>query len=183
MCYSDLMIEKATLAGGCFWCTQAIFKRVRGVLAVDSGYSGGKNEFPTYNEVITDKTGHAESIQIQFDPDIISYQQILEIFWLMHDPTTLNQQGADRGTHYRSMIFYHSQKQKEIALASKEKLEGSRVYPNPVVTEIIPFEAFYKAEDYHQNYYENNRDNNLYCQIVIDPKIKKLFEKFKDRVK
>ncbi len=177
------MTETATLAGGCFWCTEAIFKRIKGVLSVESGFSGGKRENPTYSQVITDATGHAESIQITFDSDIIRYSEILDIFWHMHDPTTQNRQGADIGTHYRSIIFYHSEEQHQTALESKTAIESAKIYPNPVVTEIIPFEAFYKAEDYHQNYYENNKDKNMYCQIVIDPKIQKLMREYKDQLK
>lgn len=177
------MTEIATLAGGCFWCTEAIFKRIKGVLTVESGFSGGKRENPTYLQVITDTTGHAESIQITFDPKIITFKEILDIFWHMHDPTTLNRQGADVGTHYRSIIFYHSEEQKNIAETSKQDLLTSGTYKDPIVTEIIPFVAFYKAEDYHQNYYENNRDKNMYCQIVIDPKIQKLLKQYQDQVK
>lgn len=177
------MIETATLAGGCFWCIEAIYKRVKGVLTVESGFSGGKRENPSYMQVITDATGHAETIQLTFDTEIITYEKILDIFWHMIDPTTLNQQGADVGTHYRSIIFYHNEEQHQIAEKSKRDLEKSGLYKNPVVTEIIPFEAFYKAEDYHQNYYDNNKDKNMYCSIVIDPKIRKLLKEYKDQVK
>lgn len=152
------MKEVATLAGGCFWCTEAIFKRLKGVISVTSGYAGSP---------------HAESIQIKFDPSIISYEKILEVFWATHDPTTLNRQGADVGTQYRSVIFYHTEKQKEIALKSKQ---------SSFVTQILPFDKFYKAEDYHQNFYEKNK-SSPYCQIVINPKIQKLIEQFKDDVK
>ena len=144
--------ETATLGGGCFWCTEAIFKRLKGVISVVSGYAE-----------------HAESIQIEFDPSIITYDKILEVFWATHDPTTLNRQGADVGTQYRSIIFYHSAKQKEIAFKSRK---------SSFVTQIVPFEKFYKAEDYHQNYYEKNK-SYPYCQIVINPKIQKLLEEFK----
>ncbi len=177
------MTETATLAGGCFWCTEAIYKRVTGVISVESGFSGGKRENPSYMQVVTDATGHAETIQLTFDSEIISYEKILDIFWHMIDPTTLNQQGADVGTHYRSIIFYHNEKQHQIAEKSKADLEKSGLYKNPIVTEIIPFEAFYKAEEYHQNYYDNNKDKNMYCSIVIDPKIRKLLKEYKDQVK
>jgi peptide-methionine (S)-S-oxide reductase len=177
------MTETATLAGGCFWCIEAIYKRVKGVVTVESGFSGGNRENPSYMQVITDATGHAEAIQLTFDPSIISYEKILDIFWHMIDPTTLNQQGNDRGEHYRSIIFYHDEKQHEIAMRSKQEIEKSGMYKDPIVTEIIPYKAFYKAEDYHQDYYEQNKDKNMYCQIVIDPKIKKLLKEFKEEVK
>lgn len=165
--------EIATLAGGCFWCTEALFKRLKGVTSVVSGYAGGDMENPSYEKVSTGATGHAEAIQIEFDPSIISYEKILEIFWATHDPTTLNRQGADVGTQYRSIIFYHSEKQKESVEKSKQP---------SFVTQILPFDKFYKAEDYHQNFYEKNK-SYPYCQIVINPKIKKLLEEFKENVK
>ncbi|MDQ3098661.1 MAG: peptide-methionine (S)-S-oxide reductase MsrA [bacterium] len=177
------MTETATLAGGCFWCTEAIYKRIKGVISVESGFAGGTRENPSYQQVITDATGHAETIQIIFDPSLISYESILEIFWHMHDPTTLNQQGADRGTHYRSVIFYHNERQHHAAEKSKQMIEKNGVYKDPIVTEILPFKAFYKAEDYHQDYYEQNKDKNMYCQIVIDPKIQKLIKEFKEQLK
>lgn len=172
------MKELATLGGGCFWCTEAIFKRLKGVTSVVSGYAGGNPELaegknPSYEKVSQGTTGHAESIQIKFDNSIISYEKILEVFWATHDPTTLNRQGNDIGTQYRSVIFYHSDKQKEIA----EKLRKPSF-----VTQIIPFDKFYKAEDYHQNFYEKNK-SSPYCQIVISPKIQKLLEEFKKDVK
>ena len=166
-------MEIATLGGGCFWCTEAIFKRLKGVQSVVSGYAGGAMENPSYDKVSMGTTGHAESIQIEFDPSIISYEKILEVFWATHDPTTLNRQGADEGTQYRSVIFYHNEKQKEIAEKSKQP---------SFVTQIIPFDRLYKAEDYHQDYYEKNK-SAPYCQIVINPKIQKLLEKFKKEVK
>ncbi|MDO8583436.1 MAG: peptide-methionine (S)-S-oxide reductase MsrA [bacterium] len=161
-------MEIATLGGGCFWCTEAIFKRLKGVKSVISGYAGGEMENPSYDKVSTGTTNHAESIQIEFDPSIISYEKILEVFWATHDPTTLNRQGADIGTQYRSVIFYHSEEQKKIA----EKLKQPSF-----VTQIVPLDKFYKAEDYHQNFYEKN-ESSPYCQIVINPKIQKLVEKF-----
>jgi peptide-methionine (S)-S-oxide reductase len=158
--------ETATLAGGCFWCTEAIFKRLKGVESVISGYAGGA-------------TGRAEAIQIEFDPKIIPYEKILDVFWATHDPTTLNRQGNDVGTAYRSAIFYHSAKQKQIAEASKEKLEKSGKHKDKIVTTIEPFSNFYKAENYHQNYYANN-SSAPYCTFVIDPKIKRLYKEFGD---
>lgn len=177
------MLETATIAGGCFWCTEAIFKRLKGVVSVTSGYTGGKTENPTYEEVSTGDTGHAEAIQIKFDPKIIPFKHILDIFWVIHDPTTLNQQGPDEGTQYRSVIFYHDDKQKELAEKSKEEMEKSKTYDKKLVTEIVPFEKFYTAEEYHQNYYEQNQDKNPYCSLVIDPKIQKLLHKFNSDVK
>lgn len=174
-------METATLAGGCFWCTEAIFKRLKGVISVTSGYAGGDRENPSYEQVSSGITGHAETIQISFDPKIISYEKLLEIFWHLHDPTTSNQQGADIGTQYRSMIFNHNEEQKKAALASKEEMEKSGLYKEPIVTEILPFENFYPAEEYHQNYYDTN-PNYSYCQIVISSKIKKLIEKFGNQV-
>lgn len=175
------ILEMATLAGGCFWCTEAIFKRLKGVTSVVPGYSGGKTENPSYEEVCSGTTGHAEAIQIKFDPSIISYEKILEIFWL-HDPTTPNQQGADVGPQYRSAIFYQSVKQKQIAEELKNLLDKSKVFNKPIITEITPFTNFYKAENYHLNYYERNK-SSPYCQIVIDPKIKKLMQNYKEEVK
>ncbi len=174
--------EIVTLAGGCFWCTKAIFKRLRGVHEVLSGYAGGTMKNPSYDDVCSGKTGHAEAIQISFDPKIIPYEKILDVFWAMHNPTTLNQQGNDIGTQYRSVIFYHSEKQKEIAERSKEKLRESGIYKDPIVTEIVPFTAFFKAEPYHQNYYNRNT-SYPYCQYVIDPKLKKIIKEFKQDIK
>lgn len=175
-------LETVTLAGGCFWCMEAVFKRLKGVESVESGYSGGKSESPSYEQVSGGSTGHAEAIQIKFDPKIIRYEKILEVFWNLHDPTTLNRQGPDTGTQYRSVIFYHDEKQKEEALKSKKEIEESKAYKDPIVTQIVPFKNFYKAENYHQNFYENNPEY-AYCQIVIDPKIKKLMREFKNEVK
>ncbi len=175
-------MEMATFAGGCFWCTEAIFKRVIGVISVTPGYSGGEVENPNYEAVSAGATGHAEAIQLTFDPNVISYEKLLEIFFHLHDPTTLNQQGADIGTQYRSVIFYHSEAQKNTAESVKNNLEKERIYEKPVVTEIVPFERFYNAEGYHQNYYENNKSAG-YCRIVIDPKITKLMREYKDVVK
>ena len=172
--------EVATFAGGCFWCTEAIFKRLKGVKSVASGYSGGNppagGENPTYEQVCSGTTGHAEAIRIEFDPKIISFKKLLEVFFKLHDPTTLNRQGNDVGTQYRSVIFYHGEQQKE--LAEKVKLKMQKIYKGKIVTGIVPFANFYRAENYHQNYFENNK-NAPYCQVVIDPKIQKLYKDFK----
>ena len=175
-------MEQATLAGGCFWCTEAIFKRIKGISEVVSGYSGGEMQNPDYETVSGGSTEHAEAIQITFDPKIISYERLLEIFFHLHDPTTLNQQGNDIGTQYRSIILYHSDEQKKTAEQVRKRIEEEHVYENPIVTEIVPFENFYKAEDYHQNYYENNREAG-YCRVIIDPKIKKLLREFQEEIK
>ncbi len=175
-------METATLAGGCFWCTEAIFKRIKGISEVVSGYAGGDMENPSYEDVIYGNTNHAETIQIKFDPKIISYEQILEIFWHLIDPTTLNKQGADEGTQYRSIIFYHNDTQKKTAEESREKAGKSGMYKDPIVTKIEPFKVFYKAEDYHQNYFERN-SYQPYCQLIINPKIEKLIKEFGENVK
>ena len=174
--------DTATLAGGCFWCTEAIFKRLKGVTSVTSGYAASKVENPSYEEVCSGRTGAAEAIQITYDPSVISYDKLLEIFWHTHDPTTLNRQGNDIGTQYRSAIFYHNDEQKQIALASKEALEKSGSYKKPVVTEIVPFTNFYPAEDYHNDYYDRNR-SQPYCLVVIDPKVQKLLKEYRNDVK
>lgn len=176
------MTERATLAGGCFWCTESIFKRLKGVIAVTSGYAGGTISSPTWDQVHTGSTGHAEAIQIEFDPSIIPYTKLLEIFWHMHNPTTRNQQGADRGTQYRSAIFWHTKQQKAVAEKSKEELEKSGIYKNPVVTEIVPYTNFYPAEE-DQQHFEEKYKNSAYCYFVIDPKIQKLLKEFKKDVK
>ena len=174
--------ETATIATGCFWCTEAIFKRLKGVISVMPGYAASQVPNPTYQQVCSGKTGAAEAIQLTYDPSVISFETLLEIFWHLHDPTTLNRQGNDVGTQYRSGIYYHNDEQKRIALASKEALEKSGAYKNPVVTEIVPFTNFYPAEDYHQDYYDNNRDQG-YCMFVIDPKVQKLLREYRDVVK
>lgn len=173
-------MEQATLAAGCFWCTEAIFKRLKGVKSVISGYSGGKRDNPNYQQVSTGTTGHTEAIQISFDPQIISYQALLDIFWHTHNPTTINQQGADIGTQYRSVIFYHNNKQKQQALESKKTIQ--KEFKKPIVTEIVPFENFYKAEANHQEYYDKN-PNYPYCQLVIAPKIQKLLKDYAAELK
>lgn len=174
--------EIATFGSGCFWCTEAIFERVKGVQKVVSGYSGGTTENPTYKEVCTGNTGHAECTQIYFDPSIVSYDELLEIFWKTHDPTTLNRQGNDVGTQYRSVIFYHNQEQKQKAEYYKKKLQEEKIWDKPIVTEIVEFKKFYPAEDYHQDYYDNN-PNQGYCAFVITPKIEKFEKIFKDKLK
>jgi peptide-methionine (S)-S-oxide reductase len=166
--------EIADFGGGCFWCMEAVFERLPGVVAVTSGFAGGTTENPTYREVCTETTGHAEVTEIEFDPAKISYARLLEVFWQAHDPTTLNRQGADEGTSYRSIILYRDEKQKLIA--EKSKLAAQKDFHNPIVTEIVPLKKFYKAEDYHQQYFDNN-SNAGYCQVVIAPKLQKLERK------
>jgi peptide-methionine (S)-S-oxide reductase len=175
-------LDNATFGSGCFWCTEAIFKRLKGVHSVVSGYSGGAKENPTYEQVCSGKTGHAEVCQIMFDPKIITYDELLKVFWKTHDPTTLNQQGADVGTQYRSVIFYHNEDQKKKAEYYKDELNKSGAWKNPIVTEISPLAKFYKAEDYHQNYFENNPHQG-YCSFVIAPKVEKFEKIFKDKLK
>lgn len=175
-------LEIATLANGCFWCTEAIFQRLNGLEKVTSGYSGGKVKNPTYNEVTLGETGHAEAIQIQFDPEVITFQEILDVFFATHDPTTLNRQGYDMGTQYRSAIFYHSTAQKDVAEAFIKALTEAKVFEKKIVTQVTPFEAFYEAETYHQNYYNNNK-NQGYCVAVINPKLDKFIKKYKDKLK
>ncbi len=165
--------ETATLGGGCFWCTEALFQMLPGVKSVTSGYAGGTMANPTYQDVCTGQTGHAEVIQVQYDPQVVSYEKILATFWDAHDPTTLNQQGNDHGTQYRSIILYNSEAQK--IAAEKSKAEAQRKFSKPITTEIAPLKAFYKAEGYHQNYYRSN-PQNPYCRVVIQPKVEK-FEK------
>ena len=164
-------IEIADLGGGCFWCMEAVFERLPGVLAVTSGFAGGTTENPTYQEVCSETTGHAEVTEIKFDPARISYGRLLEVFWQAHDPTTLNRQGADEGTSYRSIILYRTEQQKQIA--EKSRTDAQKNFRDPIVTEIVPLKKFYPAEDYHQQYYDNN-SNAGYCRIVIAPKLEKL---------
>lgn len=167
-------LEMMTVGGGCFWCTEAVMLRIEGVAEVISGYMGGHVDSPTYEQICTARTGHAEVIQIKFDSEVISYSELLDIFWQAHDPTTLNQQGNDRGPQYRSVIFTHSDEQAEFAEKSKVELDQSGAYNAPSVTEITPAMTFWPAEDYHQDYYRRNRELNSYCQIVISPKMRKL---------
>ena len=174
--------EVATLAGGCFWCTEAIFKELRGVEKVESGYTGGKVANPTYKQVTTGSTGHAEAIQITFDPKQISYKELLEVFFVTHDPTTLNQQGADIGTQYRSAIFYHTPEQKKTAEEVIKQFTTDQVYQSPLVTQLEAFKKFYVAEEYHQNYYARNPEQG-YCRIVIEPKVLKFRKQFFNKLK
>ena len=169
--------ETATFGAGCFWCVEAIFQRVSGVIEVESGYAGGDVDDPTYEEVVSGTTGHAEVARVTFNPEIITYEELLEVFWHTHNPTTLNRQGADVGTQYRSAIFYHTEKQKEIAEKSLEKTDKSDLWEDPIVTEITKVSKYSKAEDYHQNYFNNN-PNAGYCSVVIAPKVKKFKEDF-----
>jgi len=175
-------LEVATLAGGCFWCTEAMFDQLKGIIEVESGYSGGKIANPSYEDVCTGETGHAESIQITFDPTVVSYADLLRIFLTTHDPTTLNRQGADVGTQYRSAIFYHNPEQQRIAREVIKEFEQSKIWKKPIVTEVLPYKKFYKAEDYHQEYYAKN-SRQPYCRVVIEPKIAKLREHYRDRLK
>ncbi|GAP70482.1 methionine-S-sulfoxide reductase [Bacteroidales bacterium 6E] len=174
--------ETATLGGGCFWCTEAVFLRMKGVEKVTPGYSGGHIKNPAYREVTTGRTGHAEVIQIVFDPKVTTYVEILEVFFATHDPTTLNRQGADVGTQYRSAIFYHTESQKKEAEKVILELERSGAHENPIVTEVKAFTNFYEAEDYHKNYFNNNR-NQPYCRYVVAPKVEKFNKLFKDKIK
>jgi len=179
---STAQTETATLGGGCFWCTEAIFKSLKGVETVESGYSGGHTKNPTYQDVCTGETGHAEVIQIKFNPQIIGFGEILEVFFETHDPTSLNRQGADVGTQYRSAIFYHSPEQKQLAESYIAQLNKENVFGKPVVTEVTAFNHFYKAEAYHQNYFANNRTQG-YCQFVIVPKLEKFRKIFRSKLK
>ena len=171
--------ETVTLGGGCFWCLEAIYRNVKGVSQVVSGYAGGTVDHPSYEAVCSGSTGHAEVMQITFDPDVISYENMLYIFWRTHDPTTPNRQGADIGTQYRSIILYHDHGQKEIAERSKEQTGASDLWDNTIATEVVPLTQFYPAEDYHQNYYRNN-PRQPYCMMVIDPKVDKFKKSFQD---
>ncbi|MFQ5435929.1 MAG: peptide-methionine (S)-S-oxide reductase MsrA, partial [Anaerolineae bacterium] len=173
-------LEKATLGAGCFWCVEAVFQELRGVEKVESGYAGGEAPNPTYQQVGTGRTGHAEVAQITFDPALISFADLLEVFWRTHNPTTLNRQGADVGTQYRSVIFYHDEAQRETAVRSKAA--AANLWPNPIVTEITPLEEFFPAEDYHQNYYKDNAFQP-YCMMVIDPKMRKFRAAFAGQLK
>ena len=179
---SKMKLETATFGAGCFWCVEAVFLQVEGVHEVVSGYTGGTTVNPTYQAVCMGMTGHAEVIQIQFDPDVVSYEELLEVFWHTHDATTLNRQGADVGTQYRSAIFYHTEAQQQIAEKSKAEMDASGMWDDPIVTEITPADVFYSAEDYHQNYFQLN-PNQPYCQFVIHPKMRKFTKDFKDKLK
>lgn len=172
----------ATFAGGCFWCTEAAFQQLKGVEKVISGYIGGHVENPTYKEVCSEQTGHAEAINIYYNPDLITYDELLEAFWVAHDPTTINRQGNDVGTQYRSAIFYHNDEQKQKAEAYKKRLNNEKTFDNPVVTEIVAYDKLYPAEDLHQNYYNNNSQQG-YCVFVVKSKIDKVRAAFADKVK
>jgi len=182
MTSKDSKLEVATFGAGCFWCVEAIFQRLEGVVKVESGYSGGAVKNPTYKQVCTGTTGHAEVCQITYDPEIISYDELLEVFWQTHDPTTLNRQGNDVGTQYRSVIFYHNDMQKKLAQEYKAKLEKEKVFDAPIITEITPYTNFYEAENYHQNYFNEN-GSQPYCSFVIAPKVEKFKKVFKEKLK
>lgn len=175
--------DTATFGTGCFWCTEAVFQELKGVLKTVSGYAGGHVAHPTYEQVSSGETGHAESLQIIYDPSVITYDELLEVFWEVHDPTSLNKQGADVGTQYRSAIFYHNNEQKQKAEHYKTELNKSGAYDKPIVTEITAYTNFYPAEDYHQDYYRRVGDKNPYCTIVIRPKVDKFEKVFKDKLK
>jgi peptide-methionine (S)-S-oxide reductase len=175
-------LEVATLGGGCFWCLEAVYDQVQGVHEVTSGYAGGTVPNPSYEQVCTGTTGHAEVVRVAFDPSVISYREILEIFFSIHDPTTLNRQGADVGTQYRSVIFTHDEQQRELAEAAIRELTASGGATDPIVTQVVPLEAFYEAEDYHQEYFANN-PRQPYCRAVVGPKVAKFQKHFADRLK
>jgi peptide-methionine (S)-S-oxide reductase len=175
-------LEITTLGGGCFWCVEAVYQELQGVQSAVSGYAGGTVDNPTYYQVCSGTTGHAEVVQITFDPKIIAFEDILYVFWRTHDPTTLNRQGYDVGTQYRSIILYHSEQQRAIAEQSQRDTDASGLWPNPIVTEISPFTTFYKAEDYHQNFYRDN-PYQPYCLAIIDPKIRKLRKELREKLK
>ena len=175
------IVNKAYFSGGCFWCTETIYKRLKGVLDVKPGYCGGNIQNPTYKEVCSGKTGHAETVEITYDTTIIDFQSLLKVFFDTHDPTTLNRQGNDVGTHYRSIAFYSNYIEKEMIVNYIELLEGSGLFKDKIVTEVIKFNEFFKAENYHENYYELNK-NQPYCDIVITPKVEKFQKNFKDKL-
>lgn len=177
-----MRLETATLAGGCFWCLEAVYLQLRGVERVDSGYAGGSTENPSYEEVCTGQTGHAEVVQISYDADVISFRDLLDVFFTIHDPTTLNRQGGDVGTQYRSAIFYHSPEQKQIAEEVIRELEAENTWDAAIVTEVVPLTRFYPAEEYHREYYERNPQAG-YCRVVIAPKVSKFRKEFLDRLK
>jgi peptide-methionine (S)-S-oxide reductase len=174
--------EVATLGGGCFWCTEAVFDELRGVERVESGYSGGATANPTYQEVCSGTTGHAEVVRVTFDPRIISFKEILQVFFSVHDPTTLNRQGADVGTQYRSVIFYHDAEQRRVAEEVIRELDAQKIWDGPIVTEVAPFEAFYEAEDYHQEYFRLNA-SQPYCRMVVAPKVAKFRQYYREKLK
>lgn len=175
-------LEVATFGAGCFWCVEAVFQRLKGVESVESGYAGGRVDNPTYKQVCSGTTGHAEVCQIRFRPSQIDYAELLEVFFKTHDPTTLNRQGADFGTQYRSAIFYHNDRQKEVAEKVKKELDAAKIWRSPIVTEIVPYRNYFKAEDYHQNYFNEN-PGNRYCRAVLVPKLEKFEKVFADKLK
>lgn len=179
---NKIQMDTITFGAGCFWCVEAVFKELKGVQSVAPGYSGGTVKNPSYKEVCTGTTGHAEVAQVVYDPNVITFDELLEVFFKTHDPTTLNRQGADEGTQYRSVIFYHTEEQRRKAEYYKEELNKSGAWDNPIVTEIVPFEAFYPAENYHRDYFENNPEQQ-YCRYVIQPKVEKFKKVFKDKLK
>jgi peptide-methionine (S)-S-oxide reductase len=176
------MAEKATLGGGCFWCLEAVYEELRGVEKVESGYAGGADPNPTYRRVCTGTTGHAEVVQVTFDPEVVSFREILEVFFTIHDPTTPNRQGADVGTQYRSAIFYHDEEQRRVAEEVIAELEARHLWDDPIVTEVTPLDTFYAAEDYHQGYYRNNA-YQPYCLVVIAPKVAKFRKEYLAKLK
>jgi len=176
-------LEEATLAGGCFWCLEAVFQRLNGVVAVESGYAGGHKDKPTYKEVCNGDTGHAEVVKITFDPKVLSYEELVKTFFGIHDPTTLNRQGNDEGTQYRSAIYYHNEGQKKIAEEVKQNLENMKKWKDPIVTEIAPLSNYSKAEDYHQDYFNNNGTTNSYCKLVVKGKLDKFLKEYSDKLK
>ncbi len=180
---TNIKYDTAILANGCFWCTEAIFETLKGVKSATSGYTGGQVKNPTYKEVCEGTTGHAECLKVIYDPAVISYDELLEVFWKTHDPTTLNRQGNDVGTQYRSAVFYLNDEQKNKAEFYKKKLEENKAFDSPIVTEITPFTVFYPAEDYHQQYFELNENKNPYCQLVVRPKVDKFKKAFAEKLK
>ena len=177
-----MSLQTATLGAGCFWCVEAVYQDLRGAISGVSGYMGGQNDNPTYRQVCGGNTGHAEVLQIQFDPEVVSFGDLLHIFWRTHDPTTLNRQGADQGTQYRSVIFYHDDQQRQTATTSRAETDASELWPDPIVTEISPATTFWPAEDYHQNYFKLN-PNQPYCMMVVNPKVSKFRNEFANRLK
>lgn len=178
----EIDMEKATFAGGCFWCTEAIFKRINGVESVLSGYAGGEGNAPTYEEVSTGTSGFAEAIQVTFDPSVVDYSVLLHIFFKTHDPTSWDKQGADEGPQYRSIVFYHTEEQKNETESAIKKLEENHIFQTKIVTEVKPFTTFFEAEAYHKNFYDRNEEYP-YCRVVINPKLEKLFAEFSDKLK
>ena len=175
-------METVTLAGGCFWCLEAVFQQLKGVTKVTSGYAGGTVPNPSYEAVCTGRTGHAEVVQIEFDPAVVSYRELLDVFFVIHDPTTLNRQGVDEGTQYRSAVFYHSPQQQQVAEAVIAELEAGKVWDDPIVTEVVPLDAFYPAEEYHRDYFRRNPGQS-YCRAVIAPKVAKLRKHYFEKLK